>query len=46
MKVLLPYLDNPSEKVLSESCQVKKQHETMKLLNEEIRMLQQNNSRS
>ena len=34
MKILVPYLDNPSEKAVSISSHIKEQHETVKLLNE------------
>ena len=36
----MPYLDNPSEEAISENILIKEQHETPKLLNEEIRMFQ------
>ena len=36
LKALLTYLDNPSEKALSEISEIKEQHETIKLLNEEV----------
>ena len=42
LKMLLPYLDNPSEEVIFESNQIKEIHETRKLLNEEVRVLPQN----
>ena len=35
------YLDNPCEEVLSENSQINEQHEPVKLLNEEARMLQE-----
>ena len=35
------YLDNRSEEAISESSQMKGQHETVKLLYEEVRILQQ-----
>ena len=41
MKNLAPYLDNPSEEGLPESGQINEKHETIKHLNEEVRMLQQ-----
>ena len=41
LRKLAPYLDNPYEEVLPESSQIKEKHETIKLLNEEVRMLQQ-----
>ena len=34
-------VDNTSEKARSESSQIKEQHDTIKLLNEEAKMLQQ-----
>ena len=34
MKILVPYVDNPSEKAVSISSHIKEQHETVKLLNE------------
>ena len=40
-KTLVPYLNSPSKETVSESSQIKEQHTTMKLLNEEVRMLQQ-----
>ena len=40
LKIPMPYLDNPSEEAISEHILIKEQHETPKLLNEEIRMLQ------
>ena len=42
LKMLVPYLDNPSEEVIFESNQIKEIHETRKLLNEEVRVLPQN----
>ena len=33
--------DNPSEEAISESCKIKEQHETIKLLKKEVRILQQ-----
>ena len=39
--LLVLYLDNPSEETLSKSSQIKEQHETIKLLNEEVMTLQQ-----
>ena len=39
--MLLPSLENLSEKAISDTSQFKKQHETIKLLKEEIRVLQQ-----
>ena len=41
LKILMPYLDNPSEEAITASSQIRKQHETIKLLNEEVRTLQQ-----
>ena len=41
LRKLAPYLDNLYEEVLPESSQIKEKHETIKLLNEEVRMLQQ-----
>ena len=42
MKIIVPYLNNPSEEAISDSSQIEEQHET-KLLNEELRMFQQKN---
>ena len=39
--MLVLYIDNPSEEAISESGQIKEQHETIKLLSEQVRMLQQ-----
>lgn len=39
--MLLPYLKNLSEKAISDITQFKEQHEIIKLLKEEMRMLQQ-----
>ena len=39
--MLALHVDNSSEEALPESRQIKKQHETMKILIEEVRMLQQ-----
>ena len=41
LKILVLYINNTSEKDISKSSQIKEQHEAIKLLNEEIRMLQQ-----
>ena len=38
---MVPYLDNPSDEAISESSHTKEQRETIKLLNDEVRMLQQ-----
>ena len=36
LKILVPYLDNPYEEAMAESSQTKEQHETIKILNEEV----------
>ena len=41
LTILVLYINNTSEKDISKSSQIKEQHEAIKLLNEEIRMLQQ-----
>ena len=41
LRVLVPYLNNPSAKTIIESREIKEQHETIKLLNEEVRVFQQ-----
>ena len=38
-KVSMPYQNSPYEEPTSESSQIKEQHETTKLINEEVRML-------
>ena len=39
----MPQLDNSFKEALSGSSQIKEHHETIKVLNEEVRMLQQKN---
>ena len=39
MKTLVPYLNNHLEEAISDISQIMEQHETIKLLNEELRML-------
>lgn len=39
-KILVSYLANPSEEATSESNQIKGQHERVKILNEEVSILQ------
>ena len=41
LKILVPYLGNPYVEDLSRNSQIKGQHETVKLPNEEIWMFQQ-----
>lgn len=41
LKILVPYLDNPYEEIISESIQIKEEYEKTKFRNEEFRMLQQ-----
>ena len=39
MKTLVPYLNNHLEEAISDISQIMEQHETIKLRNEELRML-------
>ena len=41
LKIMVPYQDNLSEEAISESCKIKEQHETIKLLKKDVTMLQQ-----
>ena len=46
MKMLVPYLDNPSEEAIADSSQIKEKNGTIKLAHEEVKMFNQKHLKS